>query len=145
MQIKASGEQRVANADDAATYFKLALDYHREVGSPPSITTRLVDQYIDALLAARKYAEAVAFTNSMMAADPGIAGKFRVEADRLRVAKEYENALKLIGEARKIQGLPKIYADQLKDVETEINQVTGKNNGKNGSRDSHPESPVTST
>jgi HEAT repeat protein len=145
MKINASGDQRVANAAEAATYFKLALDYHKEAGSPQNITAGLVDQYLDALLAARKYADATSFVNDMMTTDPGIAGKFRVEADRLRDSKDYDNALKLIGEARKIRGLPKIFADQLKEVETDINRSARQNTGKNGSRDTHTEMPVTAT
>lgn len=139
-RIPGDEEQMVANAADAAVLFKQALDYHREAGAQPNVTEKLVNQYLDALLAARKYAEAGKFAGEQMEMDTSqimLAGRFRVEAERLRDQKKYSLALSLIEEALKIKALnlsdaSKHYLAQLKEVEAEVNTLSRKSGEKNG-------------
>lgn len=138
MQIKAPEDRVVTNATDAAVFFKLSLDYHRDAGSPENVTEKLIGQRLDALLAARKYAEAATFAGDLMAANRRHvpeAGRFRVEAERLRDLKKYTLALSLIEEATKIKALTGThYLTQLKEVESEVNTLSKKGNEKNGTR-----------
>jgi HEAT repeat protein len=87
----------------AAANYRTALDYYLRTNHGENVVTPLIQQLIDALLAARDYTGAVRFAEEMIQRDQKnqdtVGPAIRNEADRLRMRSDPKAALQLINEA----------------------------------------------
>ena len=109
---------------DAAAQFKLALDYFSSIGSQDMVVEQLVDQYLQALLRGRSFADAATFGSQLLTARAAyqqtVGVLFRNEARRLADAQGYSDCLSLIDAARKIAPpLAQRYLDEMAVIERE--------------------------
>jgi HEAT repeat protein len=119
-------DPQVNDPREAAEYFRLALEHQRARPNPaPVVITRLMEDQIKALLRSGQYPEAIQFAARSIEADnstqPTMAVPIRQEAERLAADGKFENALRLIAEAMRMQPpLAEVYRDNLKEIEGEI-------------------------
>jgi HEAT repeat protein len=117
---------RLGRFDDAAASFRLALDYWMSINAGPQVTDLLMQQFMDAQLRARKYAEASTFATAMIQQNAANAEplwwKIKSEIERLRKTSELDGALLLIEAVRKVPLGPS-YASLLDTMEKEIRQL----------------------
>ena len=103
----AAREQAVVeNAKQADIYFDLALKHYRakDPNDQGMATSNLLELRMDALLKSKQYDNAALFAARSIAANPenqeSMARKIRVEAEQLRGATRYDDALRLIEAAK---------------------------------------------
>jgi HEAT repeat protein len=125
---------KLGQPDDAAKFFKKALDYYQQQHVANVVTEGLVTEYMNALLKAKKYPDAARFAEQVISAnraDQQTMGQIIVqEADTLRAAADQNpsgtdraDALRLIGEALKMQPpLDDSYQDDLRNLQKELLQ-----------------------
>jgi tetratricopeptide (TPR) repeat protein len=111
--------------EDAAKYFEAALDFYKKQGGAQMTVADLSDQYIEALLKSGQYQKAAEFAASAKAANQGnqqtIGAKLRNEVDMLRKKRDFENALKLIAEIKKMKpALSEVFMGPIAAMEQEI-------------------------
>jgi HEAT repeat protein len=97
--------EQAAQAAQAAQYFGRALDYWMANGGVPSTIDNLMQSKERALLAARRYVEAVKFVQDMITRDRSYKKRgteLANEAEDLLKAGDYNNAHKLAEEALKL-------------------------------------------
>jgi tetratricopeptide (TPR) repeat protein len=122
--------------EEADHYFDLALQYYRNKNPTDQdmMTGLLVDQRMDALLASKQYDNAATFAAASITAFGGngetVGRKIRNEADRLRNAGKYADAIQLIEAAKKMSpGLPEQFASMLRGIEQDVKQKQGARPG----------------
>lgn len=132
----ASAQQRLGVAlmeanqpAEAATYFKLALDYWQEKNPEHMVTEQLVEQYLQALLRGRQYAPAVKFAGDLVksrASYQQTAGAdFRAEIDRLRELGRNAECLALIDQIHKMTpALAGLYQEAINTIEIDLRRST---------------------
>ncbi len=123
---------------EAATYFKLSLEYFQQNNVPQMVIETNIQQLLSAQLASKQYNEAAQFAASLIKDNQGnqqtIGPLFKQEADRLRNANDLQNALKLITETKQMQPeLEGRYKDMLLDIEKEVQQRMTTQNQRNKS------------
>lgn len=129
-------QQQIADAsvvlkdmESAVTYYKLALDYYLGQNARGLQLESVINAYQRALLESGKYADAIAFTQQMLAQDPTrqqLASAIRAYADSLVQSGKPEDLRKaadLIEQALKMQPpLASQYVSQLEDIRQDINK-----------------------
>ena len=118
----------IASFSEAATYFKLALDYWNQHQARAIVMAQLVEQYLSALLRSRQYPEAARFGEQLIGEDPNnqqtVGPGIRAETERLlKDAKDSDlaNARLLIAEALKMKPpLAPRYADELSRIDDDV-------------------------
>jgi HEAT repeat protein len=127
--------------EEADHYFDLALQYYRSKSPTDQdmMTGLLVDQRMDALLASRQYDNAATFAAASITAFGGngeaVGRKIRNEADRLRNAGKYADAIQLIEAAKKMSpGLPEQFASMLRGIEQDVRQKQQSGAPSSGTR-----------
>lgn len=120
---------RLGKADEAAAKFREALDYWESTGAGPSVTDYLSQQFMEATLAARRYADAAAFAKDAIQRNSGNAAvlwpKVRERIESLKTANDFDGALALIDEAKKIP-FGEIYSSQLPALEEQVRDLKKK-------------------
>ncbi len=118
---------QLGRPEEAAPYFKEALDHWRQRGQLMSVQA-LIAQRMDALLKAGKFDLVADEASELIAADPSqqeiIGAKLRDQAERLRDADDpasLRNALELIAQTAKMKTpLAGRYAQDLRDIERQV-------------------------
>lgn len=116
---------------DAALSFRPALDYWSGQNKPKQITIeKLAGQLIRALLRSKQYSEAAQFAAQAIAKSTTnqevVGAPIRAEAERLRDAGQFPDAMDLISESRKMSpALDSRYLDTLTQIEAEIRRKQG--------------------
>lgn len=111
---------------DAAPWFLKALEYSISAKAPTAVLLSRAEATIDAMLAARLYAEASSLAGRMIALNPNefvtsMGGKITLECDRLVQADELEAAQRLLSAARDINPpLPGRLLERLRETEAEL-------------------------
>jgi len=134
---------RLGKAEEAAAKFRQALNYWESVNAGPSVTDYLSQQFMEAALAARKYTEAAAFATRAIQRNGANAAvlwpKIRQRIDALKNASDFDGALALIDEAKKIP-FGQVYSSQLPAIEEQIKELKKKQlpGGRTWVRQSNP-------
>jgi HEAT repeat protein len=109
----------------AAANYRAALDYYLRTNHGENVVTPVIQQLIDALLAARDFTGAVRFAEEMIQRDQKnqetVGPAIRNEADRLRMKGDKAGALQLIDEALKMNpALDERFRQDLTGMQKEI-------------------------
>jgi len=123
-------------AKDAEIYFDLALKYYNShnAGDQTMVTSAVLERRMDALLASQQYAKASQFASESISRSStnqdSMGRKLSNEVERLRTAKQYNDAVQLIDA---INGMnPKLadtFAGRIKTMEADVRQKLTNNNG----------------
>jgi len=125
--MKISSPTTADEAKDAATYFRLSLDFFQQNNFQPMVIEGNITQLLQALLQSKQYVEACTFAANLISQNAGnqqtVGPKFKIEAERLFLAGDLQSAQKLINEIRTMKpGLDTNYMKQLTDIERDIQQ-----------------------
>jgi HEAT repeat protein len=125
--MKISNPTTADEAKEAATYFKLSLDYYQQNNFEPMVIETNIAQLLQAQLQSKQYPEAAQFASNLIAQSAGnqqtVGPKFKEEAERLFSNGDLQSALKLIAETRNMKpALDNNYNKQLSDIERDIQE-----------------------
>jgi HEAT repeat protein len=120
---KAEEATAKAMAEEAAAKLRQALEYWMANNAAANVTDPLMQRVTEALLRARKYAEAAQFATEVIQANKINTSilwlKIKKEIERLRLAKDANGSMALIEEAKKIP-LDPLSKNQLDIMEGEV-------------------------
>lgn len=121
-----------ARAEEADKYFDLALEFFRGNPNQAMITSALLEQRMDALLASRQYPRAADFAASSIALNKqnqeAVGRKMRNEVDRLRNGQQLRAAVELIDAINRMRPpLEEPYAGSIKTIENDLRQRLNPN------------------
>jgi len=128
---------------DAATYFKLSLDYYQKNNAPQMVIETNIRQLLAAQLASKQYGDAAQFAATLIkdnpANQPTVGPMLFEEANRLLNTNDLQNAQKLITETKQMQPeLEGRYKSKLLDIEKDVQQRMTTQNQQNKSTGPQP-------